>query len=129
MTKCDINITIRGQCCGHMKGVRRLLTCLGSQAGASSATSNNTSSVLGSSSTPAQLAPISDLTHQQVTGLVQSYHEYMQAYMSQHVFDFQLHPLSSTPPIVPPPQGLAQEQPDADNTDGDDYGPTELGAS
>ena len=89
MTECDINITVRGQRRDHMKGVGRLLKHLGSQAGASSfATPNSTSSVLGLSSTPAESALISDLIHQQVTGVMQSYHEYMQAYVSQHVPGF-----------------------------------------
>ena len=52
MTECDINIIVRRQRCGHMKGVGHLLTRLGSQADASSsATPNSTSFVLGSSST------------------------------------------------------------------------------
>ena len=50
----------------------------------------------------------------------------MQAYVSQHVPGLQLPPLS---PIVPPPQGPAQERPNADNTNGDGHGPTDLGAS
>ena len=32
-------------------------------------------------------------------------------------------------PFVQPPQGPTQKQPDADNTDDDDHGPTDLGAS
>ena len=63
MTERDINITVRGQRHGHMKGVGRQLTRLGSQAGASSATPS-TSSVRGPSSTPAQSAPFPVLVYQ-----------------------------------------------------------------
>ena len=63
MTKRDINITVRGQRRGHMKGAGHQLTRLGSQAGASSATPN-TSSVRGQSSTPAQSAPFPVLVYQ-----------------------------------------------------------------
>ena len=70
MTERDINITIRGQRPGHMKGVKRLLTRLGSQAGAS-AVAPSTSFVRGPSSTPDQSALIPDLVHQHLTGLVQ----------------------------------------------------------
>ena len=126
MTERDINITVRGQRRGHIKGVGRMLTRLGSQAGASSA-APSTSSVRGPSSTHDQSTPIPDLVHQQVTELVQHYHDYMQAYVSQHVPGFQLPPISSMPR---PPQGPAQDQPrDDDNTDGDDQGPTDLGSS
>ena len=70
MTERDINITIRRQRRGHMKGVKRLLTRLGSQAGAS-AVAPSTSFVRGPSSTPDQSALIPDLVHQHLTGLVQ----------------------------------------------------------
>ena len=56
MTERDINVTVRGQRHGHMKGVGHLLTRLRSQAGASSATPS-ISFVRGLSSTPAQSAP------------------------------------------------------------------------
>ena len=62
MTEHDINITVREQRRGHMKGVGRQLTRLGSQAGASSATPN-TSSVRGPSYTPAQSAPFPVVVH------------------------------------------------------------------
>ena len=56
MTERDINLTVWGQRRGHMKGVGRQLTHLGSQAGASSATPS-TSSVRGLSSIPGQSTP------------------------------------------------------------------------
>ena len=96
MTERDINITVRGQRRGHMKGVRRQLTCLGSQAGASSATPS-TSSIRGPSFTPGQSTPMPVLVHQQLSELMQHYHEYMQAYVTQHVLGFQLPPM---PPIL-----------------------------
>ena len=126
MTERDINMTVRGQRRGHIKRVGRMLTRLGSQAGASSA-APSTSSLRGSSSTHDQSTPILDLVHQLVTELVQSSHEYMYAYISQHVPSFQLHPIL---PMPRPPQGSTQDQPhDDDNADGDDQGPTDLGSS
>ena len=106
-----------------MKGVGCLLTRL-SQGSASSA-APITYTVRGPSSTPAQSTPIPDIVHQQVTELVQHYHQYMQAYVSQHIPDFQLPPMPPMQSIGRPPQGPAQEQP---NDDGDDQGPTDLGA-
>ena len=75
ITKYDINSAVRGQRCGHMKGVERQLTHMASQAGASSTVASSSTSV--PDLTFAQLTVIPEFVHQQVTGMMQSYHQYL----------------------------------------------------
>ena len=122
MIEYDINAVVRGQHRGHLKGIGRQLARMASSA--SSAATRSSTSVPGP--TPA----IPDLVHQQVTGMLQSYQQYLQFIVSQVMPGFQL-PLMltmsmPTPPVVPPQQGPGQ--PDDDEDFGTD-GPTNLGAS
>ena len=68
MIEYDINARVKGQCRGHMKGVGRQLTCMASQAGASSAAAGSSTSVPGPTS--AQPTTIPKLVHQQVTEML-----------------------------------------------------------
>ena len=82
------------------------------------------------SPTLAQQVAIPDLVHQQVTGKLQSYQQYLQSVVLQVMPGFQLAPMPTmpmlTPPVVPPQWGL--EQPN-DEKDSGTNGPTDLGAS
>ena len=73
MTKYDINTVVRGQRRGHMKGVRQQLAHM--TFSASSAVVGSSTSVPGL--TPAEQAAIPDLVHQQVTGKLQLYQQYL----------------------------------------------------
>ena len=66
MTEYDINIALRGQHCGHLKGVGRQLIRMAS--GGSSAAAGSSTSVLGP--TLAEQAAIPELVHQQVTEML-----------------------------------------------------------
>ena len=69
MTDYDINVTVRGQRRGHLKGVGQQLIRMAS--GTSSTATGSSTWILGP--TPTQQAAIPDLVHQQVTGMLQSY--------------------------------------------------------
>ena len=105
MTEYDINAAVRGQCRGHMKGVRRQLTRMTSPAGSSSTAAG--SSTLVPDPTPAEQTTITKLVHQQVTGMLQSYQQYLHSLVAQILSGFQLPPMPTMPmlPIVPPQQG------------------------
>ena len=69
MTKYDINVAVKGQRRGHMKGVGRQFTRIASQASASSTADGNSTSIPG----PTSIQPIviPELVHQQVTRMLQ----------------------------------------------------------
>ena len=75
MTEYDINAVVRGHRRGHMKRFERQLTHMASQAGASSTVASSSTSV--PDLTFAQLTVIPEFVHQQVTGMMQSYHQYL----------------------------------------------------
>ena len=103
-----------------------------SPVGASSAAAAGSStSVPGP--TPDEQTAIPELVHQQVMGMLQLYHQYLQSIMSQVLPGFQLPSMPKMPmpmltlPVVPPQQ--EPRQPDEDNSDSDDHGSADLGAS
>ena len=98
MTGDDINVAVRGQRRGHRKGVGRQLTRVPSPS----------STAAGSS-----------------TSVLQSYHQYLQSYISSVYSGFQLPPMPLALPFMPPQQG----QPDDEHTDVDAAGPTNFGDS
>ena len=103
MSEYDFNSAVRGQRRGHMKGVWRQLTSVKKQAGPSSATAGSLASVRGPTSSQPTTFP--EFIHQQVTWMIQSYHQYFYSYMSSGMLGFQLPPIVSMPPFVPPQQG------------------------
>ena len=129
ITEYGINFAVKGKRCGHMKGVGRQLTRMSSQTGACSVAISSSTSV--PSPTFAQPTAIPKFTR-----MIQSYHQYLQSYVSSVMSGFQL-PLMSQilpmplimPLIIPPQQGPVPEQPDDEETDGDDGGPANLGAN
>ena len=69
MTEYNINVIVRGQHRGHLKGVGQQLTRMAF--GASSVVIGSSTLVPGP--TLAEQAAIPELVHQQVTGMLQSY--------------------------------------------------------
>ena len=82
----DITAAMRGQCHGHLKGVRRQFTRMASLVGASSVAAGSSTLVPGP--TPAEETEIPELVYQQVTRMFQLYQQYLQSLVAQVLLDF-----------------------------------------
>ena len=93
----DINVAVWGQHRGHMKGVRCQLTRLrGPSSAAASSLTNMPAPTLS------QPDSILEFVHHQITWVLQSYHRYLQSYISSVYLGFQLPHVPPAPPFVPP---------------------------
>ena len=124
MIEYNINVAVRSQRRGYMKGVGRQLTYMASPAGARSTVASSSTSVPGLTS--AQPTAIPELVHQQVTGMLQLYQQYLQSIVSSVLPGFQLPPMLQMSQVVPPQQGPVLGQPDDEESNGDDGGPADL---
>ena len=120
MTEEDINVAIRGQRRDHIKGVGHQITCVPSPSSTTASSSTNLPAP-----TLSQPDVIPEFVHHQIIRVLQSYHQYLQSYVSSVYLIFQLPLVPATSPFVPPQQG----QPDDEHIDHDAVGPNNLGDS
>ena len=97
MTKDDINVVVQGQHRGHIKGVK----CQLPRVYGPSSTAGRSIDYCANPN-PYRANAIPEFVHHQITGVLQSYHQYIQSYVSSVYPGFQLPPVPPTSLFVPP---------------------------